>query len=497
MSVKSRMVSIDCSAEAGKYHTKKGTLCFLTLFCLILFGLDSAWAIDFPDLLSDPLFVRPSTLDSGAVLPGDHSPAPCLENVDLRSPLSLSRAVDIALCNNPKIKASWAAIKVEVGAVGEAKAAYLPTLSGTLSPMSTQTAYPGSAFPTSNINGNAASASFTWRLFDFGGRSANLEMSTRLMDAAMASHDATLQKSLTEVIQAYFDVMTTKSDWFAAMETVRIAQETLNETKKRETKGIAPISDTLQATAALANATLQQQRAEGDYRKAHAVLIQTLGIAVHSDVNVPNTLDEFHSDSSKELEAWLTETELRHPAIKEAQAQLAAAKSKVLSLRSGGLPTIDFSANYYKNAYPGQGLQTLQTNVSIVGLVLTIPIFDGFSRTYKIRGAQAQVEQKEAELMDAEHRVLTEVVKAYADSVSSLNNLEASKSLLDAEGAVLASSRRRYDKGDADILELLKAEASLSDAKRERIRCLAEWHSARFRLMANSGILDRALVTGN
>jgi len=158
---------------------------------------------------------------------------------------------------------------------------------------------------------------------------------------------------------------------------------------------------------------------------------------------------------------------------------------------------VDFTANYYENGYPGQGLQSTKTQVSTVGFTLTIPVFDGFSRTYKIRGAQAQVEQREAELQDTEHQVLAEIVKAHADAVSSLGNLQSSDALLKAAQASLASSMRRYDKGAADVLELLNAQSALAEARQERVRCIDEWRSARLRLMANAGALDRASIPAN
>ena len=52
--------------------------------------------------------------------------------------------------------------------------------------------------------------------------------------------------------------------------------------------------------------------------------------------------------------------------------------------------------------------------------------------------------------------------------------------------------RRRYDKGAADILELLTAELEHADAQQERVRCISEWRSARLRLLADAGALGRA-----
>lgn len=103
-----------------------------------------------------------------------------------------------------------------------------------------------------------------------------------------------------------------------------------------------------------------------------------------------------------------------------------------------------------------------------------MPLFEGLSRTYKIRGIEAQVEQRTAELQEVEQNILMEVVKAYADVTASQQNLQASDSLLLAARAALASAQPKFDKGAADILEMLHAQSALADADQERIRCLSE-----------------------
>jgi outer membrane protein len=87
-----------------------------------------------------------------------------------------------------------------------------------------------------------------------------------------------------------------------------------------------------------------------------------------------------------------------------------------------------------------------------------------------------------------------EVVKAHADALSSLQNLQASQNLLEAAQEALATSQRKYDKGATDILEILNTQGALADAKQERIRCVAEWRSARLRLMANTGMLGMSSI---
>ena len=147
--------------------------------------------------------------------------------------------------------------------------------------------------------------------------------------------------------------------------------------------------------------------------------------------------------------------------------------------------------------YPGQGIQDINTHINTIGFSLTIPIFDGFAHTYKVRTAEAQAEEKEIELSDTEKNILMEVVKSHADAVSSLKNLGASLSLLEAATDALSSVQRKYERGAADVLEILNSQSVLADAKQERIRCLAEFRSARLQLIANTGQLGMSLVTGS
>ena len=95
---------------------------------------------------------------------------------------------------------------------------------------------------------------------------------------------------------------------------------------------------------------------------------------------------------------------------------------------------------------------------------------------------------------DIEQQVAMGVTKAYADATSSLSNLESSAALLEAAQSALAVSQRKYDKGAADITEVLGTQSDLVDAWNQRVRALAEWHSARLQLLANVGKMGRTAV---
>lgn len=330
-----------------------------------------------------------------------------------------------------------------------------------------------------------------WRLLDFGGRAANRAAAKQLLTVALASHDAAMQKAVVDVVGTYLDVQNAQAALTARNESAALAESTWSASRQRLAKGVAARSDVLQAEAALARARLAATRARADAARATAELAYATGLPPDSRIDVVEALVPIATEVSRELRDWLRDAEDAHPEIRAARAQWKAAQAKIAVARSDGMPTLDLSGTFARNGYPNQGLQSLRSTQTSIGLTLTIPLFDGFARIYRIRGAQAQAEQAQSQLVDTQQQILREVVKAYADAHTAADNLQASARLLDVAQAAVTSARHRYAVGAGDILELLSAQAALADAGQERVRVLAEWEAARLRLFASTGFLGR------
>lgn len=163
---------------------------------------------------------------------------------------------------------------------------------------------------------------------------------------------------------------------------------------------------------------------------------------------------------------------------------------------SEGRPSIDLTANIYQNGRPNQGLSAASTRETLVGIALNIPLFDGFARHYKVRGALAQAGQREAEAEEVRQQTLMELVKTHAEASTALANLAASQAWLDAARDAQVSVQRKFGLGAVDILEMLNTQSALLEAQQERIRCQAEWRSARLRLLASAGVLGWEAIAG-
>jgi len=427
-----------------------------------------------------------SDLTSGQSTPDSH----CQSEPFSGSEISLASAVDLALCRNAEIQSAAVAVRIRSAQLGQARSQYWPTLNASATELRENTRYPGSELPSTNDTATTLYGALTWRLFDFGARRADVQAASRLLEAAFASEDATIQRVLAAVVQAYFDAVAADALVQSKVEDEVLASQTVVSAEHRSERGDAADSDVLQAKSAHARSRLDLNRARAAYDKSLAVLGYSIGVPIGTNIQLPS---ESESPPPPEIEraltSWLDEARRSHPAIVAARADVEAARARANSVRAGGKPTIDFQANYYANGFPQQGLAPTRQRSGTVGIQITIPIFDGFLTRYKLHEAEATVSLKETALIDAERLTLTDIVKAYTDATTAIGDLRDSQELLETVLASQRSSKRRYDSGAADILELLTVQSSLADARQERARSVADWRSARLRLLAASGLL--------
>jgi outer membrane protein len=444
-----------------------------------------------PDIFKDPLRAYPAKA-LGLPLRDDADNLLCPVTNKAPEPLTLSSALDLALCHHPQLRASLAGVALQSAAVGEARAAWLPTLNGGVNKLHSRTRYPDSGTVV-HQNGITANASLSLRLLDFGGRAANQQAANDLLEAALMSHQASVQKLMGDVVRSYYDTLIAQATLAARNEVVSLAEQTTVISQRRQAHGAGSDWDVLQARSAMAKAKLAQQRAHGDAQQAEAILALALGFSADTRMILPASGEDFvlPATGQEELTAWIKDAEQAHPALLSARAQIAAAQERITVVRSEGLPVVDLTANVYRNGYPNQGLQATNSVITNYGVSVSIPIFEGFARTYKVRAAQAQLRQKQADWALAVQEVATELAKAYIEASAALANVSSAQELQKVVNEAYRSALRRYENGRIAMPELLDAQSSLADARQEYLRCWGQWHSARLRLITAAGKMDK------
>lgn len=439
----------------------------------------------------DPLRSWPESLEQGVQIPGELSPLECGEQGIHQGVLPLSTAVTLALCANPRTRQAWLDILAQASALGQARSAYWPKISALARALSDASS---TSTSSTERKGGSASISLAWRVWDFGARDDAVEAAQALVAAALAAHDAALQETMSLVIQSYFNAQAAHAAWKGRQTSEALARSTFEAAQRKEGSGLGSTSEMLQARTAMLRAALEMANAEGAFAQARISLAHAIGLRADNSFILPELGAPDIPRIERTLTSWLDEAQDGHPAITAARAQLSAAKAQANALSKEGMPTVELSAAYYRNGRPDQGLSGVPTREHQVGLILNVPLFDGFERLYRLRGAQVQVEQREAQLREVSQRVGLEVAQAHAAALAAMAGLAASQALVETASASYASSRRRYDHGATDMLEVLTTQQSLADAAQLQAQGRAQWSAARLRILAAVGQLGLAEV---
>ncbi|PKU21374.1 TolC family protein [Telmatospirillum siberiense] len=422
-------------------------------------------------------------------------------------PLSLTEAVERALCGHPKTMAAWAGIKEQAAAVGVAKGAYLPTFSGSVQEMrdGSKTKVVGHPELETSVVSTAYSAgiSLSWVLYDFGGREAALDNATELLAAAQASHQAALQLVFATVAKDYYAAQARQSLLTAALETERMAKHGFDIATRLVHTGVSPVSDALQAETVLVQAQVDRARAEGDARSAVGLLAADMMLRPDTPVTLPDADTGLKPDAAFEnaVSALIDDAVRRHPSVRAAEAQLRAAEAGIRRTEAEGLPTVSLVGRSSRDNQPvseGLGLRSYAATKTdkYVGLQVTVPLFEGFQREYKVRQAKAQTEAQQASLDDTRRQVGLDVWTAYQAVQTATQNLVRSAKLLDIAQQSCTVSQRQYTIGTGSMIELLNTQSALAAAKRQKVQSLADWRTSRLDLASKLGRLAMDGIEG-
>lgn len=438
----------------------------------------------------------------GQVLPGDAVAKPCADTDSaalLNAPLGLAEAIRVALCNNPRARQAWFEAAAQAALVGASKSAYLPTLNAGLNKSYDVNHNPGSSYnrrTTNQIEG--ANFTLSWLLLDSGARRANVEQAQQNLAAALAGHDAALQQLFVAAAQAYYEAAAGAAAVAAARQAEATAKESAQAAEFKAQVGAATKVDALQARTAFSQATLARVRAEGQARSAIGALAHVLGVDVRSPLKLAEdgALDpQARPDPAvndaflQRLDELIEEAIANHPSLSAARAQLAAAEARLMALRSEGFPTLSLTHSGFLNGRPGTALPTSRTYERLTAITLSFPIFEGFSRNYRLHEQRAQIEARRADLAGQQSQVAYEVWRSYEALQVESSSLTASADLMHSATEALEAARARYQAGAADTIDLLNAQKDAANARQERILALASWRVSRLRLLAGLGRL--------
>ena len=400
---------------------------------------------------------------------------------------TLTEIVDIGLRNNPDTRLAWANAQAAAATYGSARGEWLPTVDGdvTATRLKTVASQGRTAVQQSVLT---PSVSLSYLLFDFGGRSGRVESSRQDLLAAGFTHNAAIQDVVLQIQVAYFQYLAARSLLEAQHTTLAEAQANLEAAEERRRVGLATIADVLQARTAASQAQLDLQSTEGNLQTTRGALALSLGLPANLPYDVDSTAAEVPVAALADSVDRLISAALKgRPDLAAARSQAEAARAGIGEARSSLLPSLNLNATggrTYATTIPNGA------NSYNVGVSLSIPLFNGFSRQYDLRTAQFQAEAAAARTETLRQQVVYQVFSAYYALQTSTRRVRTAEDLVASAQQSNDVALARYKAGVGTVLDLLAAQSALASARAQRVDARLNWSVSLAQLAHDAGVLD-------
>ncbi len=423
-----------------------------------------------------------------AVQPRPEAPAIPQDLLDRASSLTLLDVVDVALRNSPQTAMAWSEARSAAAAYGSQKGTYYPQVNIGAGVTRAEGSIANGAISYYQRS-YAPTADLSWLLYDFGGREAALAEKRQALLSADWLHNASIQSVILQVQQAFFQYVSAKALLSAQEATVKEAETNLASAQELHRAGVATIADVLQAKTQLSQAKLAADGLTGTIQTTRGALATAMGIppTVPYDVAMPPT-DLPIQETSEAVDRFLEQAQAKRPDLAAARAQVAKARAHVKTIKAEGYPSLSATANLGRTYYDAS---TMYGNTYQMGIQLKFPLFTGFSHSYDVVQAKADLQTAEAQLKSQEQAVDLQVWSSYYSLKTAEQQVKTSEDLLQSATQSHDVALGRYRAGVGTILDLLTAQAALEDARGQRIQALANWFTALAQLSYSTGTLAR------
>ncbi len=335
---------------------------------------------------------------------------------------------------------------------------------------------------------STATAELTQILFDPGVMVA-LQARRALEHFAQLSVNLTEQELKAIITKTYYDVLIAEKRAELLDKNVERISELERETREIYNVGLAEKIDVDRITVTLNNLKTQQTTVKQLLDVAYMSLKFQMGMDVDQEIALTDELDD------NQLGAEL----LTHPFDFEnrVEYQMLKTSDKLLSYdlkryKLGGLPTLSAFGNYGYILYNNTDLFAKGDkwqDQAMVGVQLSLPLFDGFQRRNKVKQARYAYEKNKNDMENLRNGLEIEKENARITLRASISNLENQKQNIKLAEEVYDISKTKYKEGVGSSLEVMDAETALKEAQTNYFNALYEANTARISLLKALGEL--------
>jgi outer membrane protein len=385
--------------------------------------------------------------------------------------LTLDRAIEIAMRQQPSLRQSRAQLEVAQGRVDLSRVSRSPTvnLSASLGVGSTlprpcagnPTATCGGFFDPTASTGLAAQAS--WRIYDFGLTDANIRAAELNAEAAAAAIGTTTLDIRTDVEVAYLEAVARRRLIQVAEATVRSEDAHLDQARRFVAAQAKDPIEVAQATSRDANAKSALAQAQSNEAIALANLRSAIGWV--DPASSPTVSPSWPTPADAEppaLAVLVDAARKNRPEIVQLDKELLAADASLTAAYAEHRPVLSATAGTQWSPDTDDFSPQPTWNA---GITLSWSLFDGGRSAADARVARANVTSATAQRDALLVSLTSQLDLSRAQIIANHANVAASTEAVAAARAQLQLAEARYAQGLGSQIELADAQTAITTAE--------------------------------
>jgi outer membrane protein TolC len=421
--------------------------------------------------------------DGRTIPAGERTVAPAEIGLPPQVPLTLDRAIEIALTCHPAVVRAQQALIVASNQVGQVKAGRGPSIEGNA----------GYRRGTSNTalqrgshdaeNSYSGGLSLNQLLCDFGKTAASVKRSEALLQSAAEGLRATRNDVIFQVRLAFHDLA-------RAQQALGVAEETEQQYLRRleQVRGLVEVGrrikyDITKVEVDLGNARLDLINSRGAVATARATLVRRLGL---KDDPLCPLAEEAVKPYASNYEERVEVARRRQPELLALRAQVWASSLAVDMAVADLYPALSLNGEYL---WTGGGFPLFWNWAGAIRAGMSL--FDGGRKTSVIRATVAELRSARTQEAEREEQLCLDLRTAFAqlDSARERQGLTALIARQAQENLELVNERYRL--GQASSVDVTDAQAALSQARAGQVKARFDYQGAVAAILHATGEEER------
>ena len=386
--------------------------------------------------------------------------------------LTLDKALEIALDENPTIKVAAEEIALKKVASKEAWQSLLPeaSLNGSLDHTikAAEMKLNDMSFKMGQDGTNTANAGLSINLPLFAPAVYRaMSMTKTDIELAVEKSRASELDLINQVTKSYYQLMLAQDSYEVLQGSYKLAEDNFNVVNAKYQQGAVSEFDKISAEVQMRSIKPNVISAANAVTLAKLQLKVLMGITADVDIKTDDNLTNYESmlfaNQLKEEDMSLE----NNTTMKQFELNMKLLEKNVKSLKTNFMPTLSMSFSYQYQSLYNPNINFFDytwSNSSSLMFNLSIPLYRASNFT-KVKSARIQMRQLDWNRIDTERKLNMQVVSYRNNMTASSEQVVSNKeNVMQAEKAVQIAGKR-YEVGKGTVLELNSSQVSLTQAQ--------------------------------